>query len=189
MADLILPSSLAVWDPLGGTPEPLMTGHNGVCVHTMAGSFAGTDSYFHQDGWGGTESTVGVAGDGRCKQWVPWNRQADANLNGNPRWLSIECADLGESFPPKSTWSDESPPLTTAQINKIVDLCVYWCRVETHAACPSTWTCHSQGIPARFINNSCERGIGCHRHGIDPWRNTSCPRWSLSSGKICPRSV
>jgi hypothetical protein len=189
MADLILPSSLAVWDPLGGTPEPSMTGHDGVCVHTMAGTYVGTDSWFHQNGWSGTESTVGVAGDGRCKQWVPWNRQADANLEGNSRWLSIECADLGENFPPSSTWSDESPPLTDAQVDQIVDLCVYWCRKETHAVCPSTWRCHNEGIPARFIATSCERGIGCHRHGIDPWRDEDCPRWSLASGKVCPRSV
>lgn len=188
MADLILPRTLAVYDPLGGTPEPLMTGHDGVCVHTMAGSMAGTDAWFHRDGWGGTESTVGVAGSGFCKQWVPWNRQADANLDGNPRWLSIECADKGESFPPGDQGND-GPPLTNAQINKIVDLCVLWCRKESHRNCPSHWTCHKEGIPARFINNSCERGIGVHRHGIEPWRKDGCPKWSGSGGKICPRTV
>jgi hypothetical protein len=181
--DLVLPPSLAVWDPLGGTPEPLMGAHNGIVVHTMAGSFAGTDNYFHQNGWSGTESTVGVAGSGFCKQWVPWNRQADANLDGN------ECADYGESFPPSSTASDESPPLTDAQVAKIIDLCVYWCRPESHAACPSTWACRTRGIPARYIATSCEYGIGVHRHGIDPYRAINCPRWSLATGKMCPRAV
>lgn len=190
MADLILPSSLAVWDPLGGTPEPLMTGHDGICVHTMAGTFAGTDSMFHEDGWTGTESTVGIAGSGYCKQWVPWDRQADANLDGNPRWLSIECADGGETFPPLSTANDESPPLTDAQVEKIIDLCVYWCDVRNHQACPTSWQCHSAGIPARLINSSCERGIGTHYHGV-PGRGlvAGCPPWSNSGGKICPRMV
>jgi hypothetical protein len=191
MADLILPASLAVWDPLGGTLEPVMTGHDGICIHTMAGSFAGTDSMFHDNGWGGTESTVGIAGSGFCKQWVQWNRQADANLEGNARWLSIECADAGENFPPVSQATDENPPLTAAQINKIVDLCVYWCDVRNHANCPTTWTCRQSGIPARWINNSCERGIGVHRHGIPgfPEYSSGCPKWSSSGGKICPRSV
>jgi len=187
--DLVLPPSLAVWDPLGGTPEPLMGGHNGIVVHTMAGTFAGTDSYFHQNGWSGTESTVGVAGSGFCKQWVPWNRQADANLDGNWDRLSIECADYGETFPPSSTASDESPPLTDAQVAKIIDLCVFWCRPESHASCPSTWACRTRGIPARYIATSCEHGIGVHRHGIDPWRAVNCPPWSMASGKICPRAV
>jgi hypothetical protein len=166
-----------------------MGGHNGIVVHTMAGTFAGTDSYFHQNGWSGTESTVGVAGSGYCKQWVPWNRQADANLDGNWDRLSIECADYGETFPPSSTASDESPPLTDAQVAKIIDLCVFWCRPESHASCPSTWACRTRGIPARYIATSCEHGIGVHRHGIDPWRALSCPPWSLAGGKICPRSV
>jgi hypothetical protein len=191
MVDLVLPASLAVWDPLGGTLEPVMTGHDGICIHTMAGSFAGTDSMFHQNGWGGTESTVGIAGSGFCKQWVQWNRQADANLEGNARWLSIECADAGETFPPISQANDNNPPLTIAQINKIVDLCVYWCKRESHSACPSSWTCHQSGIPARWINNSCERGIGVHRHGIPgfPEYKSGCPKWSESAGKICPRTV
>jgi hypothetical protein len=188
VTDLILPASLAVWDPLGGTQEPVMTGHDGVCVHTMAGTFVGTDGYFHQDGWQGTESTVGVAGSGFCKQWVPWNRQADANLEGNRRWLSIECADKGEGFPAGEHGND-GPPLTAAQIDRIVALCRYWCSVEAHRNCPTGWTCHREGIPRRFVNSSCERGIGVHRHGIDPWRKSGCPHWSSSAGKICPRTV
>lgn len=188
MSDLILPASLAIWDPLGGTQEPVMTGHDGVCVHTMAGSFVGTDAYFHQDGWQGTESTVGVAGSGFCKQWVPWNRQADANLEGNSRWLSIECADKGEGFPLGELGND-GPPLTAAQIDRIVALCRYWCSVEAHRNCPTSWTCHREGIPRRFVTSSCERGVGVHRHGIDPWRKAGCPHWSSSAGKICPRTV
>lgn len=189
MGDLILPSSLAVWDPLGGTPEPMMSEHKGVIIHTMAGTFVGTDSYFHQNGWSGTESTVGVAGDGRCKQWVPWNRQADANLEGNPTYLSSENADGGETFPPLSTATDESPPLTAAQLETNIRLLVYWCDVRNHRFCPATWRCHSEGIPPVFMGTSCDRGIGTHRHGIDPWRAANCPRFSASDGKICPRSV
>lgn len=187
MADLILPGSLAVYDPLGGRPEPEMTGHDGIGIHTMAGSFVGTDSWFHRDGWGGTESTVGIAGSGFCKQWTPWNRQADAMLDGNPRWLSIECADMGENFGPDQ--GNNGPALTPAQIDRVVALCRYWCSKEAHRHCPTHWTCHREGIPARFVTSSCERGIGVHRHGIDPWRRSGCPRWSSSAGKICPRTV
>jgi hypothetical protein len=120
---------------------------------------------------------------------VQWNRAADAMLDGNPRWLSIECADFGETFPPSSTAGDESPPLTQAQIDKIVALCTFWCDVRNHADCPSSWTCHQSGIPAEFITSSCGRGIAGHRAGIDPWRPAGCPHWSNSTGKICPRSV
>lgn len=194
MADLVAPSTISVWDPLGGTPEPPMTGHDGILYHTMAGSFAGTDSWFHQNGWSGTESTWGVAGSGYCKQWVPWNRQADANLEMNARYLSVELADAGESFPPLSTANDESPPMTAAQIERCVKIGVYVCDVRNHRNCPATWACHARGIPPVWMGDSCDAGIGVHRHGIDPWRlrwsgGRDCPEASKSDGKICPRSV
>jgi hypothetical protein len=166
-----------------------MTGHDGIGIHTMAGTFVGTDHMFHDGGWSGTESHIGVAGSGFAKQWTPWNRQADAMLDGNPRWLSIENADFGESFPPASTASDTSPPLTDAQIDRIVALCVYWCDVTNHQQCPPTWTCHKVGIPPVFVTSSCARGIAGHRAGIDPWRPDNCPHWSKFGGKICPRKV
>lgn len=191
MGDLVVPSWLATYDPLGPPPgEPLMTGHNGLVYHTMAGSFVGTDAWVHQDGWSGTEGTFGIAGSGFCKEWVPWNRQADHALDGNKDRIGFEFADAGESFPPLSSASDESPPMTAAQLEKGVQLAVYLCDVRNHQQCPSTWRCHSEGIPVRFIANSCERGIGCHFHGIEGRGLVAgCPRWSLSKGKICNRMV
>ena len=162
----------AQWRPLGEQTEPLLTRHDIVCLHTMVGSLAGTDTYFHQDGYGGTESHFGVGHDGTVYQWQDTNRQADANLDGNDRVISIETADRGPGF---SDWSGSNVPAwLPAQLEAIAQIVA--------------WACKTYDIPCALIPDSgkSRRGVGYHRQGIDPWRCSTCERWSASNGKVCP---
>lgn len=149
-----------------------MVKHDIICLHTMVGSLSSTDNFFHQDGYGGTESHFGVGYDGLVYQWQDTERQADANLDGNDRVLSIETADSGPGFP---IWSGSNVPAwLPAQIEAIARIVA--------------WGCDTYHIPCQLIPDSGQsrRGIGYHRQGIDPWRCNTCERWSTSTGKVCP---
>lgn len=163
----------ALWRPLSTNPsiegpcEPEIG-----CLHTMVGSLWGTDAYFMKEGYGGTESHFGVGYDGQVIQWQDTLYQADANLNGNDRVISIETADKGPGFP---AWTGSNVPAwTNAQVNAIARLLVWLNKVH--------------GIPLVLIPNTAEssEGIGYHRQGIDPWRCSTCERWSTAYGKVCP---
>jgi hypothetical protein len=164
----------AEWRPLAaGSPGATMDAHDIVCVHTMVGTLGGTESMFRQNGWTGTESHFGVGGpadgalDGTVYQWVDTDDQADANLQGNHRLISIETSDGG----------DETNPWSDAQLDAITGIIV--------------WACQTYAIPAALVADSTpgQRGIGYHRQGIDPWRVAGGERWSSSNGKVCPGDV
>lgn len=191
----------AQWRPLATAQrEPQMRGHDIVCLHTMAGYLTSTDGLFRSGGWDGTESHFGVGGrwgpdlgghlDGAVFQWQDLLYQADANLDGNPRVISIETADNA---------TGEIQPWTPAQIESIVRLVDWLCSPQAHDQCPPTWLCHQIGIPRVLVADSCpgRRGIAYHRLGIDhstgdpnaaggPWRRPACERWSKATGKVCP---
>lgn len=161
----------AQWRPLApGDPGVKMTAHDIVCLHTMEGFLAGTETMFKKDGWAGTESHFGVGGpadpglDGVVYQWVDTDFQADANLQGNPRLISIETSDGG----------DATTPWSPAQLDAITDLVV--------------WACQEHSIPPELVADSTPglRGIGYHRQGIDPWRISGGEKWSNAQGKVCP---
>ena len=164
----------AQWRPLAdGNPDAQMTAHDIVCVHTMVGFLGGTETMFRKDGWTGTESHFGVGGpsdlglDGTVYQWVDTDYQADANLEGNPRLISIETSDGG----------DETTPWTEAQLAAIAGIIV--------------WACREHDIPAELVADSTpgRRGIGYHRQGIEPWKVAGGERWSKANGKVCPGDV
>jgi len=173
----------AEWDPLGTKQtQPRMDRHDIVGLHTMAGTFAGTNDYFHQNGFGGTESHFGLAGSGRLKQWQDLDHTADANNEGNGRVISIETADMGETFP---KWGGSDVPAWTAQqLDKIVVLV--------------RWLCDHYDIPKQLIPDTKpgRRGIGYHRQGIPgnfgpPYRGkvTGGELWTVlpkGFGKPCP---
>lgn len=181
----------ASFELLGRQTEDRMTAHDIICIHTMVGSLTGTDSMFERDGFGGTESHFGTGGAGeKVKQWQDLAFTADANLDGNPRVISIENADKGPGFP---EWSGSNvPAFTSKQLDQLVDLVAWLCSKEAHSACPSSWKCHQVGIPAVMIPDSKpgRRGIGYHRQGIDgslpDMRVPGGELWSSSRGKICP---
>lgn len=183
----------ATWDPLGTQTEPRMKAHDIFCFHTMVGSLAGTSSMFHQNGYGGTESTFGM-GESKAqgiKQWQDAMYQADANYNGNPRVTSLETADYGGVFGKWNT-NDASkvPAWTEDQLDMAVDIVVWWCKKSTHANCPSTWACHKSGVPCVLIPDTKpgRRGIGYHRQGCEPNVVSGGEVWSIAYGKICPGS-
>lgn len=184
----------ATWSPLGVQTQPKMTAHDVICLHTMAGTFAGTKAMFLQNGYGGTESTYGISGSGHAEQWQDRAYTADANLDGNPRVISIETADMGEMFP-KGAWSN--PPWTQAQLEAIALIVAWECSPAAHRECPSTWACHRVGIPLVLMTRSDQRGVGYHRLGVDgnfPSSGLFAGRkqrgggekWSNAAGKACP---
>lgn len=182
----------AAYKPLGPQTEPRMTGHDIVCLHTMVGYLSSTDAYFRTAngaGYQGTESHFGVGGrwgkdgtlglDGTVWQWQDLAHQADANLDGNPTTISVETAD--NAARPIKPW-------TPLQCEAIAQILAWLCSREAHAECPSSWTCHREGIPLALIPDTKpgRRGIGYHRQGCDPWRVNGGVKWSGSSGKDCP---
>jgi hypothetical protein len=164
----------ATWRPLGSNPavEGTMARYDILCYHTMVGSLWGTDAYFRQGGYSGTESHFGVGYDGQILQWQDTRYRADANLDGGDRVLSVETADMGPGFP---AWGGSNVPRWTAA------------QIEANARI-AVWAHKTHGIPLVLIPNTAQssRGLGWHRQGIDPWRCATCERWSLATGKVCP---
>lgn len=188
---LLVPGT--TWDPLGKQTQPAMDAHDIYCIHTMAGTFEGTDAMFHNNGYGGTESHFGVREDGFAKEWQDLRYTADANFQGNPRVISVENEDTGPPFP---KWSGSNvPPFTPAQLSTIIRIGTVVCSKAFHKDCPSSWLCHQHGIPPTLIpdTRAGRRGIGYHRQGIDgdftdgyPGRQGVGEKWSTGTGKPCP---
>lgn len=185
----------AVWKPLGPQTQARMRSHDLVLLHTMVGYLYSTDTYFRSSngyGYAGTESHYGVGGrwgsdasrglDGAIWQWQDRAYMADANGQANPRAISVETADSATA--PIVPWSD-------AQCEAIAQIVAWESTPAAHADCPSSWTCHQQGIPLELIPDSKpgRRGIGYHRQGIDPWRVAGGEVWSTAYGKVCPDSA
>jgi hypothetical protein len=171
----------AKWRPLAADPshQALMDAHDGIILHTMVGTLAGTDSLFHQDGYTGTESHFGVGPDGTIYQWTDTARTADANLEGTHRLLSIETADMGDPFP---TWSGSNVPAWTEK------------QLDAIAAIVA-WAATTHDFPLAPMENSKpgQRGVGWHRLGVDSsppfqpgYRVSGGEHWSTSVGKACP---
>ena len=89
----------AEFRPLGPQTQDRMSAHDIVCLHTMAGSLAGTAATFEVSGLSGSESHFGVGARGEVVQWQDLEFRADANLEGNHGLISIETADKGAPFP------------------------------------------------------------------------------------------
>lgn len=170
---ILMPNS--AWRPLGPQSQAPLKVHDIICLHTMAGSLAGTDNYFKANGYGGTESHFGVGGDGTVYQWQDLKFQADANLDGNWHIISIETADMGPEFPKWNTSNpSEIPAWTAKQMHAIADVIAYCCKLF--------------GIPCTLIPNSKRgnRGIGYHRQGVPGYVVPDGEIWSSSKGKVCP---
>lgn len=161
-----------VWHPLASQQPERRSRTDLVILHTMAGPFDVVERMFEAGGYGGTESTFGVKGSGEAHQWVDADCRADANLDANDRAISVETADMGESFP---EWGgSDVPAWTVAQVEAIAQI-VAWC-------------CWHYSIPCELVpdSRSDRRGVAYHRQGIDPWRKDGTEDWSLSDGKVCP---
>lgn len=154
-----------------------MKSYQGVCLHTMVGSLAGTDAMFQKDGTTGTESHFGVGENGEIYQWVDTAYTADANYLGSGHVISIETADYGGSFGRWNTNGDNVPYWNAKQIVAIVKI-LQWVH-ETH------------GIPLVATKSVTEKGVGYHAQGVP---NNGLPaslrgtkyQWSKYPGKVCP---
>lgn len=165
----------ATYRPLGTQTQAPMRAHDLIVLHTMVGTLASTDAFFRAEGFTGIESHFGVGHDGTVLQWQDLDFIADAQLDANPRAISIETADVGPGFPPWNTRDGEKVPAWTgAQIEAIAHV-VAWC-------------CSRYGIPCELVPDSRpdRRGIGYHRLGVDPFRVPGGERWSTADGKSCP---
>lgn len=149
----------AHWRPLSSNnTEPKIGKPSVLIFHTMVGYLAGTDSMFHNDGYGGTESHFGVGGkhdgtnDGIVYQWQTIDRQADAQYSGNAYATSIETSDGGH---PTEPWSEK-------QIAALVRLGVWWCKTTKN--------------PARLVHSPTDVGFGYHQQ-FNEWNrsNHNCP--------------
>jgi peptidoglycan hydrolase-like protein with peptidoglycan-binding domain len=152
-----------------------MKAHDIVCLHTMVGSLSGTDAFFKNDGYGGTESHFGVGANGTVYQWQDLDHAADANLKGNWHVISIETADIGPEF---ATWNTHDgsavPAWTDLQVDAIAHL-VAWC-------------CRRYGIPVELVPDAKpgRRGVGYHRQGVPGFMVPGAEQWSGAAGKVCP---
>lgn len=183
-----------IFRPLGPQTEPRMRAHDIVCAHTMVGHLTGTDEMFRRGGYSGTESHFGIGGrwgpdgpaglDGVIYGWQDIDHQADANLDGNPRVISIETAD---NFPKAASDIAEWTP---AQVLSLAALLAWLCSPEAHAGCPVGWSCRA-GIPLALVPDSRpgRRGVAYHQQGIDPVRVSGGELWSSARGKECPGPV
>lgn len=167
----------AQWRPLAGNwaLQPKMSRFDLVILHTMAGTLAGTESWFKGDGYGGAESHFGVGPAGEIYQWQDTAFRAEANGAANVRAISIETADRGGGFP---NWNlndgNATPAWTTKQVEAIAKIIV--------------WANRTHNIPIVTIPDSkpSRRGVGFHRQGVPGFVVSGGELWSSARGKTCP---
>jgi catechol 2,3-dioxygenase-like lactoylglutathione lyase family enzyme len=110
-------------------------------------------------------------------QWSDTAYRADANLDGNPRVISIETGDNAPGL------VRDIKPWTAKQLDAIVKLVA--------------WICKAHNIPPVLIHDSRPgtRGIGFHQLGCEhsdgvgshaDFLVSGGERWSKSLGKECP---
>ena len=154
-----------------------MKSYQGICLHTMVGTLAGTDSMFQKDGTVGTESHFGVGEHGEIYQWVDTAYTADANYLGSGHVISIETADYAGSFGRWNTAGDNVPYWNDKQIASIVRIIL--------------WAAAEHDIPIRQMKDVTDRGIGYHamgvpRNGLPTRLQGTRYQWSKYPGKVCP---
>jgi hypothetical protein len=144
--------------PLGPQAESNIGTPRVFIVHTMSGFLEGTDSFFRNGGYSGTESHFGVGGsfdgsnDGAVWQWQDLAHSADAQFSGNAHATSVETSDGAHDGVP---WSPK-------QVESIVRLGVWWCQ--------------QTGNPPRLVTSPSGAGFGWH---------AQFPEWN-HNGHDCP---
>ncbi|MFZ3556481.1 MULTISPECIES: N-acetylmuramoyl-L-alanine amidase [unclassified Streptomyces] len=122
---------------------------DGVVVHIMAGTLAGTDSWF-RNSRAQASSHFGTGKTGALYQWVDTADRAWAQAGGNSSWLSVENEGQG------------GDKLTDAQMN---------CVAEVLA-----WAHKVYDVPLQVANSPSGKGLGYHAMGGSAWGgHTSCP--------------
>ncbi|MET9147295.1 peptidoglycan-binding protein [Streptomyces sp. NPDC004042] len=121
----------------------------GLVVHIMAGSLAGTESWFRNPA-AEASSHFGTGKNGALYQWVDTANRAWAQANGNTSWLSIENEGQG------------GDALTSAQMDRVAEV--------------FAWVHKVYGVPLQVASGTSGQGLGYHAMGGAAWGgHTSCP--------------
>ncbi|MCX4827195.1 N-acetylmuramoyl-L-alanine amidase [Streptomyces sp. NBC_01016] len=125
------------------------TSVRGVVVHIMAGTLAGTDSWF-RNSRAQASSHFGTGKTGALYQWVDTADRAWAQASGNSTWLSVENEGQG------------GDTLTDAQMNCIAEVLA--------------WAHKVYDVPLQVASSPSGKGLGYHAMGGSAWGgHTSCP--------------
>jgi murein DD-endopeptidase MepM/ murein hydrolase activator NlpD len=119
-----------------------VTGKDCVILHTAASNGDSLQAWFNNPS-AQASSHFYVRKSGVVEQYIDSKYMSWANVQGNPRSVTIETEGLGDE-----AW-------TAKQVQAIVALC--------------QWACKTHGIPVRQMASSAvtEKGIGWHRLGCD----------------------
>jgi hypothetical protein len=121
----------------------------GVVIHIMAGTLAGTDSWFRNPK-AQASSHFGTGKAGALYQWVDTKDRAWAQADGNRDWISVENEGQG------------GDTLTSAQLDK--------------CAAVLAWAHKTHGVPLQVASGVSGKGLGWHGMGGASWGNhPSCP--------------
>ncbi|MGW0756120.1 peptidoglycan-binding protein [Streptomyces sp. NPDC002814] len=121
----------------------------GVVVHIMAGTLAGTDSWFRNP-QARASSHFGTGKAGALYQWVDTSDRAWAQASGNTAWLSVENEGQG------------GDTLTDAQLDRNAQVLA--------------WAHEKYDVPLQVAAGPNGRGLGYHAMGGSAWGgHTSCP--------------
>ncbi|MGW1277579.1 peptidoglycan-binding protein [Streptomyces tsukubensis] len=121
----------------------------GVVIHIMAGTLAGTDSWFRNPR-ARASSHFGTGKGGKLYQWVSTADRAWAQGAGNRNWLSIENEGKG------------GDALTSEQMDRCAEILA--------------WAHKRYGVPLAVATGPTGRGLGYHAMGGKAWGNhPACP--------------
>lgn len=147
-----------------------MSRYDIVCVHTIVGKAPAHAAHFS------------TSMDGEISQSRDTKFQSAANLEGNPRVIAIENADMPPLW--KITDGHAVPAFSDAQCEAIAQILA--------------WVHKEHGIPLVLCSDSksTSRGVAYHRQGVDGnflgngykygGRVPGGEKWSTSGGKVCP---
>lgn len=140
----------ATWRPISiNHTKGGQTSVRGVVVHIMAGTLAGTDSWFRNPA-ARASSHFGTGKGGSLYQWVDTKDRAWAQANGNSAWLSTENEGRGGDV------------LTAAQLDRNAEILA--------------WAHKTHGVPLKLASGPSDSGLGWHGMGGSGWGgHTQCP--------------
>jgi murein DD-endopeptidase MepM/ murein hydrolase activator NlpD len=132
----------ALKKPISHNYTRTVTGKDCVILHTAASNGDSLQAWFNNPS-AQASSHFYVRKSGVVEQYIDSKYMSWANVQGNPRSVTIETEGLGDE-----AW-------TAKQVQAIVALC--------------QWACKTHGIPVRQMASSAvtEKGIGWHRLGCD----------------------
>jgi hypothetical protein len=139
----------------------------GVVCHIQEGFEAGTNSAFHNRTFKAS-AHFGNPFHGPPDQWVDTKDKAWAQVDGNPRWLSVEF----EGFATRKESKAHGVPWAP-NANQI-----------ENAAQLLAWAHLKYGVPLRTTSSVNRGGLGWHGMGGDAWGgHFSCPGWKVKRSR------